>query len=260
MRPGFQRVWALLPEPAAQRLLHALPNSFTILALCFGMTAFAYADQNNIVAAIASVLVAGVLDACDGRVARATGSASKFGAELDSLSDVLCFGAAPSFILYKWGLAAHGHLGWIACLSLASACALRLARFNVTSADSSRPAWMNGYFQGVPAPAGAFLAFFPVYAGNAGLLSVESATAAAVVFVPAVALLMVSTLPTFAAKSLSRKALRLWFVPTLMIMAAVVAGLFYVPWPTLTLAAVVYVAAIALSRAQYLKKLRRLGV
>ena len=259
MKPVLPRLISWLPEPAAQRLVQALPNSFTILALCFGMTAIAYADQNNIVAAIASVLVAAVLDACDGRVARATGSASKFGAELDSLSDVLCFGAAPAFILYKWGLAAHGQLGWIACLSLASACALRLARFNVTSADPTRPAWMNSYFQGVPAPAGAFLALLPVYAANADLVSVERAAAAAVAFVPMIALLMVSTLPTFAGKATSRKALRLRYLQTLIVMTAVTAGLYLAPWPTLCLAAVLYVASIPLARAQYRRKLKRVG-
>lgn len=253
----MRQLLARLPEPAAHALRMALPNSFTILALCFGMTALLYADHGNIVAAIASVLVAAVLDACDGRVARATGSASQFGAELDSLSDVLCFGAAPAFIMYKWGLGSTGSMGWIACLSFASACALRLARFNVTAADPSRPAWMKGYFQGIPAPGGAFLVFLPVYANNAGLLGETASIHFALWLTPAVAALMVSTLPTFAAKALSRKALRIRFLPTFVFMAAAAAGLLVAPWPVLTLAGLAYLASVPVSRSLFKARLLR---
>ena len=174
-------------------LKHALPNGVTILALCFGLTALLFANDLDITGAIACVLIAAILDACDGRVARATGCASKFGAELDSLSDVVCFGAAPAFILYQWGLSAYGNLGWMACLSLAAAAALRLARFNVMVENPGRPSWASNYFTGVPAPAGAFLSLLPVYAANAGVLSGGEAAALALFAVPVVAGLMVST-------------------------------------------------------------------
>ena len=94
---------------------HALPNAVTILAMFFGLTGLLYASQHQIVSAVACVLISAVLDACDGRVARATGNASKFGAELDSLSDVVCFGAVPAFLIYNWGLESYHGFGWLVC-------------------------------------------------------------------------------------------------------------------------------------------------
>ena len=237
----------LSPETALF-LKHALPNSVTILALCFGLTGLIFANEMNITGAIACVLIAAILDACDGRVARATGCASKFGAELDSLSDVVCFGAVPAFILYQWGLSAYGSLGWIACLSLAAGSALRLARFNVMVSEPGRSSWASHYFTGVPAPAGAFLALLPIYASNAGGLSVSNGATLGLFVVPVVAGLMVSTWPSFSAKAISRKALRLLFLPSLALMLLAVFGLIYDPWVTLTMAAVLYLWTLPLSK------------
>lgn len=238
-------------------LKHALPNGVTILALCFGLTALIFANEMNITGAIACVLIAAILDACDGRVARATGCASKFGAELDSLSDVICFGAVPAFILYQWGLSTYGSLGWIACLSLAAASALRLARFNVMADAPGKPSWAGHFFTGVPAPAGAFLALLPVYAANAsGLETTEGATLA-LFTVPVVAGLMVSTWPTFSAKAISRKALRLLFLPSLALMVAIAFGLIYAPWVTLTASAVIYLWSLPLSQWRHEAHRRR---
>ncbi|MBM3519425.1 MAG: hypothetical protein FJX63_01415 [Alphaproteobacteria bacterium] len=159
---------ALGTSPAWLR--HALPNAVTVLALFVGLTGLTFAAADNIAAAIFCTVFAAILDACDGRVARAAGTSSKFGAELDSLSDVVCFGAVPAFTLYRWGLWEYGGIGWLACLLLAGACALRLARFNVASLDPARPLWMGQFFVGVPAPAGAFLAHVPIFAAYGGLL------------------------------------------------------------------------------------------
>jgi len=238
-------------------LRHALPNAVTILALFFGLTGLVFAADDEIVTAIACVLVAALLDACDGRVARATGCASRFGAELDSLSDVVCFGAVPAFILYRWGLSEYGGLGWLACLSLAGASALRLARFNVMADHPSRPSWAAHFFTGIPAPGGAFLAMLPVYAANNGAMSEPEATAMALVVLPVVAGLMVSTLPTFSAKAISRKALRLLFVPTLLALVAVAFGLIFEPWFTLSMCAVAYLLTLPVSKWRFDLHLRR---
>lgn len=246
-----------LSPKATLFLKHALPNSVTILALCFGLTALIFANETNITGAIACVLIAAILDACDGRVARATGSVSKFGAELDSLADVICFGAVPAFILYQWGLSTYGSLGWIACLSLAAASALRLARFNVMADTPGKPSWAGHFFTGVPAPAGAFLALLPVYATNAsGLETTEGATLA-LFTVPVVAGLMVSTWPTFSAKAISRKALRLLFLPSLALMVTIAFGLIYAPWMTLTASAAIYLWTLPLSQWRYEAHRRR---
>jgi len=240
----------LSPENTV-RLLFALPNSVTILALFVGLTGLIYAANQEIVAAIACVLVAALLDACDGRVARATGCVSKFGTELDSLSDVVCFGAVPAFILYSWGLSAYGSLGWLACLSFAGASALRLARFNVTADDAARPSWASHYFTGIPAPGGAFLAMMPIYAANSGVISQARAATLALALVPVVAGLMISTWPSFSAKAISRKALRLLFVPTLLVMTAIAAGLIIDPWTTLTACAVGYIWTLPASKWRF---------
>ena len=240
----------LSPE-TARFLRHALPNSVTILALFFGLTGLVYAAKQDIVGAIACVLAAAILDACDGRVARATGCASRFGAELDSLSDVVCFGAVPAFILYNWGLSAFGGLGWLACLCLAGASALRLARFNVMADDPAKPSWANHFFTGIPAPGGAFLAMLPIYAANSGALTREEASYMALAAVPVMAGLMVSTWPTFSAKAISRKALRVLFVPTIVALVMAAFGLVFSPWLTLTLCAIGYLWTLPLSKWRF---------
>lgn len=238
---------------------HALPNGVTILAMCFGLSGLVLANANNITGAIACVLTAAILDACDGRVARATGTASKFGAELDSLSDVVCFGAVPAFILHQWGLSAYGVIGWAACLCVAAACALRLARFNVMIDRPDKPSWANHFFTGVPAPAGAFLSLLPVYAANSGAMTQDQAAFFALFAVPVVAGLMVSTWPSFSAKAISRKALRLLFVPSLLLGVAAAFGLMLSPWLTLTLAAVVYLWTLPASKWRFDTHARRSG-
>ncbi len=229
----------------------ALPNGITILALCFGLTGLTYANGGEIAAAIACVLIAALLDGCDGRVARATNSESRFGAELDSLADVICFGAVPAIVVFNWGLATFGSAGWAACLLFAAGSAIRLARFNVAVASPGKPSWQANYFTGVPTPGGAFLALVPIYLDYAGLLATEAAVAFAFVLLPVVAALMVSNWPTFSAKSVSRKALRLMFLPSLGLAVLVVIALLTMPWIALTACAAAYLATLPFSKAGY---------
>ena len=109
------------------------------------------------------VLIAAFLDGIDGRVARLLKATSKFGAQMDSLADIVNFGVAPALVLYAYLLDRAGSPGWIAALLFAIACGLRLARFNVLDEDLERPAWQAEYFVGVPAPAGAVLVLLPIY-------------------------------------------------------------------------------------------------
>lgn len=225
----------------------AAPNFITLLALCAGLTGLVMASNGRIADAVACILIAALLDGCDGRVARLTGGASKFGAELDSLADVVSFGAVPAFILYQWGLSEFGLAGWIPCLALASCSALRLARFNVMTADPNKPSWMAGYFTGVPAPGGAFLAMAPVYADLAGLIDAGHAAAIALAWTAAVALLMVSRWPTFSGKSLGRKVPRFMLVPPILLAFLVLVSLALWRWPTLLFLAVFYIFSLPLS-------------
>ena len=155
-RRRFRRV----PRLKGQTFNRLVPNIITVGALSAGLTAIRFAFEGRWQFAVTAILVAAVLDALDGRMARLLKSASDFGAELDSLSDVIAFGVAPAIVVYLWVLSGVEGPGWIAVLFFTVCCALRLARFN-TSIDKLPPYAYN-YFTGVPAPAGAGLAILPM--------------------------------------------------------------------------------------------------
>ena len=182
-----------------------LPNMITLLALCSGVTAIRFAFEGRYELAVASVMLAVVLDAVDGRLARFLKGTSRFGAELDSLADFVNFGVAPAILLYVWSLNSLRTLGWVICLVLAICCALRLARFNVALDDPNKPAWANRFFTGAPAPAGAGLALLPFYLGFLGIIDEGHGWALLIgPYIVCVALLMVSRVPTFSGKHMGR--------------------------------------------------------
>ena len=145
-----------------------VPNLITLLALCSGVTAIRLGVEGRYELAVGAVIVAIVLDAIDGRLARLLKGTSRFGAELDSLADFVNFGVAPAILIYMWSLNALKSLGWLVALCLAICCALRLARFNVAIDDPDKPAWMMNFFTGAPAPAGAGLAHGADVSGLSG--------------------------------------------------------------------------------------------
>ncbi len=232
-----------------------VPNAVTVLALCFGLTGvyFAISAANGDVAdwekAIAMIVVAGVLDGLDGRIARLLKAQTRFGAELDSLSDVIAFGVSPAIILYLWSLQTLPRLGWIFALAHAVCCALRLARFNANIDAEDQPHKSAGFMTGVPAPAGAGLLLLPVYLWHA---TGESTFAQPYVTAPwagLVAFLMISNIATFSWSSLRvRQQARLGL---LVAVALIGAALFVAPWQTLSVVAVVYLAMIPFSLASY---------
>src|ERR687885_1616079 len=139
-----------------------IPNVLTLLALCAGMTAIRFAINGKFESAVVAIIVAGVLDGLDGRIARLLKSTSTFGAQLDSLSDFISFGVAPAVVLYLWTMSQLSTLGWVIVLFYAACCALRLARFN-TQLDVELPPYASYFFTGVPAPAGAGLVLVPMF-------------------------------------------------------------------------------------------------
>ncbi len=142
-----------------------LPNLMTLLGLCIGLSAIRLAMADRFGDAVIALAVSGVIDGLDGRLARLLKATSRFGAEFDSLSDFLCFGVAPALIMYLWSLAPWGAMGFLPPLMFTSAMALRLARFNAALDSAPRAAFAYNFFTGVPAPAGAVLALFPLFAG-----------------------------------------------------------------------------------------------
>ena len=137
--------------PKRRRLQHMsinrmIPNILTLLALASGLTGMRFAFQERWEHAVLAIAVAAVFDALDGRIARLLKGASKFGAELDSLSDFVCFGVAPAMILYLWAMQDAGRAGWLLVMLFAMCCGLRLARFNVALEDENAPKWKANFF------------------------------------------------------------------------------------------------------------------
>src|SRR6202046_2009303 len=187
------------------------PNFVTVVALCAGLTAIRMAFEDRYQLALAAIVFAAILDGIDGRLARLLKGTSRFGAELDSLSDFVNFGVAPSLILYFWGLHDLKSAGWIAAMVFAICAGLRLARFNVMIDEPDRPAWKSNFFVGMPAPAGAITVLLPIYAVFLGLPRSGFLTWMTLIYTLVIALLMVSRLPVFSGKRVGTR------VPTEMV-------------------------------------------
>ena len=241
--------------PRTQRrgipLRAVVPNGVTALALCSGLTAIRFAIAGQWESAIYAIIIAAVLDGMDGRIARMLNGASRFGAELDSLSDVIAFGVSPALILYLWSLQHWPRFGWLFALAYAVCMALRLARFNSRIDAEEQPLKTAGFLTGVPAPAGAGLLLVPIYvwlARDRGWIWLNGyrlvAPRAALV-----AFLCISSLPTFSWTSFRlRRNVRL---EAIFVVASVGGALFTAPWETLTAAAFLYVLMIPFSVASY---------
>ena len=232
-----------------------VPNFFTLLSLCAGLTAIRMAIELRYEMAIALVVIAAALDGVDGRLARALKAQSKFGAELDSLADFVNFGVAPAVIVFVWGLTPLKGFGWIAVLVFALAMGLRLARFNAMI-DVERPKWQSNYFTGMPAPAGAITVLLPLYVHHLGLFDVQVFPVLVSLYVLAMAFLLVSTIPTFSGKLMGERISREYVMPMFVGVAAVVALLVTYPYGTLTLLTLLYLASIPLSYRRFQQRLR----
>lgn len=223
-----------------------IPNLMTLGAIAMGLTAIQLALDSNWERAVIAILVAAILDALDGATARFLKASSDFGAQLDSLSDFLAFGVAPSVILYAWILEESGKIGWMAMIVYAAACALRLARFNVT--QGTLPAWKKGFFSGIPSPAGAGLALLPliVWIQEPSFFE-QFAFASPLVglWTILVAGMMVSRIPTFSTKMVRLPAK--FGMPVLAFAALIIAAMVHAPWLTLTIAGIFYLGSIPFS-------------
>ena len=179
-----------------------LPNALTILGVCIGISSIKFALDSNYGLAVVAIIVAAIFDALDGRIARLIKGTSKVGKELDSLTDVISFGVAPAFIMFFWTLNEIGKLGWLVVLLYVVCCALRLARFNITSNQDQE--WKENFFEGVPSPSGAILVLLPLvfYMSNLYEFDQYKTTISAATFI-FVAFLMVSKIPTYSLKRIA---------------------------------------------------------
>ena len=246
------------PFPRLRRglpLRAVAPNAVTALALCSGLSGVRFAIAGEWQSAVTMILVAGVLDGLDGRIARMLHGESRFGAELDSLSDAISFGVAPALIVYLWSLAALPRLGWICSLMLAVFCALRLARFNARIDTTEQPHKSAGFLTGVPAPAGAGLALLPMFLWfwtDEPLFASPWLVAPWVAFI---AVLMVSSIATFSWTSLKlRRNVRFEAIALVVLVGA---ALVSAPWHTLSAVCIVYLITMPFSIASYAKVRRQ---
>ena len=231
-----------------------IPNVLTLMALAAGLTALRLALQERWEPAVMAIVVAGILDGLDGRIARILKGASKFGAELDSLSDFLCFGVAPALILYLWSLQDSGRIGWWLVLLLCMCCALRLARFNTSVDDETQPAWNRSFFIGVPSPAGAGLTLLPMVMWFQLDLPLLRHPAFVGVFVIATSYLLISRVRTFTFKRV--RIGQRWVLPAMVLIGLYLAGLLSNPWLVLMLTEIAYIVSIPFSMRLYQRRLR----
>ncbi|RWL43207.1 phosphatidylcholine/phosphatidylserine synthase [Mesorhizobium sp. M2E.F.Ca.ET.166.01.1.1] len=236
-----------------------LPNLVTVLAICAGLSGIRFAFENRFEIAVVMVLLAAFLDGIDGRLARMLKATSKFGAQMDSLADIVNFGVAPALVLYAFLLDRAGSPGWIAALLFTIACGMRLARFNVLADDTDQPAWQSEYFVGVPAPAGAVLVMLPLYLYflRLGLEPSRPAAFIATGFTVLVAFLLVSRLPVYSGKSVKVPGDRV--LPVILAVVLYILLLMTYPWYTLTASVAGYLLFLPFSVRAYSKRAMREG-
>ena len=248
------------PQPNGRRigtieLRFILPNLVTVLAICAGLTGIRFAFEGRIAEAVGLVLIAAFLDGIDGRLARAMKAQSKFGAQMDSLADIVNFGVAPAMVLYASVLDQARSLGWIAALVYVVACGLRLARFNVMSDDPNKPSWSSDFFVGVPAPFGAFLVMLPLYINFLGVEGGPGLALGAALYTVIIALLMISQIPIFSGKSALARVPGHVILPALLLATVYVALLLTFTWETLTVSAICYFLSMPFGISAFKKRL-----
>jgi len=238
-------------RPRGLTLRALLPNAITAAALCAGLTGIRFAISGQWSLAVFAIILAGLLDGLDGRIARMLNAQSRFGAELDSLADSLSFGTAPAIIIYLWSLQDMSRLGWFAALAFAICCALRLARFNAQIDTDEQPHKSAGFLTGIPAPVAAGLAFLPFYFWMATGQEFFRNPLLVGPWLAVIAVLMISNLATMSWASLRpRRTIRL---ELLAFVALLFAALLLEPWWTLVAICLGYLIVLPYGWMRYAK-------
>lgn len=246
-----------------------LPNAVTMMALAFGVSSLNMAFWGHWTMAVFFIFLAAILDFMDGKVARLLGVASKFGAELDSLSDFVSFGVAPAFVMYMWTmdqgmrievLQANAFRGdaigipWALVLFVAMCCAMRLARFNTLLDDETVPAYWKKFFMGVPAPAGAGLVLMPLiyWLSFKGQVSFFRSVPFVAFFMLFAGVMMASRIPTLCLKHIHFSEDTLVIARIFLLLG--IAALIGFPWLFLAFVGTAYVISIPITIALFLKE------
>ncbi|MGO4915435.1 CDP-alcohol phosphatidyltransferase family protein [Pseudogemmobacter sp. W21_MBD1_M6] len=240
-------------KPERLPFLQILPNLVTILGLCAGLTSIRFVLADRFEMAVLLIIFAAVIDGLDGLIARRLKATSDIGAELDSLSDFLNFGVAPGLLVFQFSMKTETGMGWIFVLGYVSCCCLRLARFNVGNGKiPERATLAKNHFTGVPAPAGALLALFPVFLSFQGMMDATAMPWVAALTLGLTGAAMVSRVPTFSPKSiLVPKEKIIW----VLISAALIVGIMLTKfWLLMICADLVYAASVLRSVVKHYRK------
>jgi len=248
-----------------------LPNALTILGVSLGLSSIKFALDMNYTLAVIAIGFAAILDTLDGRVARLIKGTSKVGKELDSLTDVISFGVAPSFIMYFWVLNEIGKFGWMLVLIYTVCCALRLARFNLTTINETE-SWKINFFEGVPSPAAAGLVLLPLILSLSDIVQIlnlkeiiqilnlsnifqiQNNNIISAIVILIISILMVSKIPTYSLKRISIPRSLGGFL--LLGIGIYISGLIFFTFEVLFFTGLIYIVLIPISffHNKHLKK------
>ena len=232
-----------------------LPNAITLIGVCIGLTSIKFALDGKFTIAVIAILVAGLMDALDGRIARLIKGTSKMGKELDSLGDVISFGVAPALIMYFWNLQYLDKLGWFVCLTYVVCVALRLARFNINSEEE--PSWKDNFFEGMPSPAGGIIVLMPLVLSFSGIgeffIKINYDLLVPIFFI-IVSILLISTIPTYSFKKIVIPRALTKFL--LFGMVLIFGALLVYTFKILAICSLVYICLIPISYFHY-KKIKK---
>ena len=236
---------------STKRTRYILPNILTLGGVCLGISSIKFSIDGNYNLAVTFILIAAILDALDGRIARLIKGTSEFGKELDSLTDFVSFGIAPVFTIYFWELNNYNKVGWAITLIYSICCVIRLARFNLTKISTSEP-WKQNYFEGIPSPIGAILILLPLIYELSDLKKISNVNLIAPYLVLIISLLLISKFSTFSFKKIKIK-------PKLTIAILFLIGLSFISlifftFETLIVFGICYILSMPVSFFSYLKK------
>ena len=239
---------------SSKKTRYLLPNIITLGGVCLGISSIKFSIDGNFSLAVTLILLAAILDALDGRIARLIKGTSEFGKELDSLTDFVSFGIAPVLILYFWELNTYGKLGWAIALIYSVCCVLRLARFNLTKTNN-QPEWKNNFFEGVPSPAGGLLILMPLIYDLSDIVINFNLKTFTPFLTVMIAFLLVSKLPTLSLKRISISSKTTVFL--LLSMGIIFIALLFYTFETLLIFGLVYLISIPVSILIYKKQQKK---
>ena len=234
----------------AKKTRYILPNILTLVGVCLGISSIKFSLDLNFKMAVIFIILASILDALDGRIARLIKGTTDFGKELDSLTDFVSFGIAPAFIIYFWELNSYGKLGWAVTLIYSVCCVLRLARFNLTKYENNE-SWKQNYFEGVPSPIGALLILSPLILELSEIGNIINIPYFVPVFTLSIAILLISKVPTYSFKKIKIRPGLTIFI--LFVIGVSFVTLMFFTFETLIAFSLLYLLSIPLACFTYYK-------